>query len=100
MTPQKDSSTSVTIGDIDGDGDLDCIFGNCGPNAVYKNTGNGIMKLHEYSPEDDITYAVMLGDLDNDGDLDYIAGNNYARNHIYLNQGQGHFVARVGVGPR
>jgi len=87
-----DSTTSVALGDLDSDGDLDFVAGNYNqPVRVYVNNGSGNFTLLESFPFSDPTRTVALADLDNDGDLDCIVGNNNQPNRIYKNDGSGHF---------
>jgi len=95
-----DASThAVALGDIDGDGDLDVIFGNGGSslprqNQLNLNDGTGvfIQPLFPRLPSDnDDTRAVVLGDLDRDGDLDVIFGN-HGQNRVHFNNGVGKYT--------
>jgi VCBS repeat protein len=75
-----DFATSVALGDVDGDGDLDVFVGNGvegtqfqgDPNRLYLNAGTGVFSDATASlpPFVDATAAVALADLDGDGDLD------------------------------
>lgn len=115
-----DVTHAVALGDLDGDGDTDVIFGNAlqSPNTVWLNDGAGRFKLHgEYQmkPHNEFGYskseAVALGDLDLDGDLDAYVGNccrswwavssantidaqgySNAHNMVWLNDGDGRFT--------
>jgi hypothetical protein len=93
---------AVALGDLDGDGDTDAVFGNAVPsaNTVWVNDGAGQFKLSgEYPmrPKGDRHYsqceAVRLGDLDSDGDLDLFIGN-CCRNEWGISNGPGMTVER------
>ena len=90
---------SAALGDVDGDGDLDVVFGNSdltvgNPNRLFLNNGSvnpfeGVTGT-DITADNDRTSAIALGDIDGDGDLDVIAGNggiSGERNRLYLNNG-------------
>ena len=79
---------AVALGDIDGDGDIDAVFGDAlflnfrSSDTVWINDGAGQFTLYaepRLKPEGDHfvgrSEAVRLGDLDGDGDLDLFVGN-------------------------
>lgn len=69
--------TTVALGDLDGDGDLDLVVGpNSGRFAVLINDGTGTFgPAVTYSTAGSQARAVALGDLDGDGDLDVVVGS-------------------------
>ncbi|MBL8897569.1 MAG: VCBS repeat-containing protein, partial [Planctomycetes bacterium] len=105
LPPHVEPSTSVALGDVDGDGDLDALVGNGDVdlnrqsiavlNRLYLNNGNAIFSdasnLLPALPPDN-TRAVALFDADEDGDLDAFLGNRDRRSRLYRNQGSGQFV--------
>ena len=103
ITDDSDQTESITLGDIDGDGDLDVVTGNWNrPNRYYLN--NGTTKPFDngagvnITDDSDNTKIITLGDLDSDGDLDIVAGNNATPNRVYLNNGTtGPFDNSVGI---
>jgi len=96
ITNDNNSTHSVVLGDVDGDGDLDLVVGNnesiiAGPNRLYLNNGtanpwSGVSGSN-ITNDDELTNSVVLGDVDGDGDLDLVVGNAGSTNRLYLNNG-------------
>jgi hypothetical protein len=108
--------SSMTAGDVDGDGDLDvwitqyklAYYGGQMPTPYYDandgwpsmlliNDGSG--RFHDETKERGLgryqhrrTYSASLVDIDDDGDLDLVNVADYAGLDLYRNDGQGHFV--------
>jgi hypothetical protein len=85
-------SHNATVGDIDGDGDIDIVVPSnkwVGKNSeimCYVNQGNGHMKVRQCGNQ--FGWEVELGDVDNDGDLDILFGgslHNAAKEWGYMN---------------
>ena len=92
MTGMENSAP--TLGDLDGDGDLDLLIGDkSGVLAFVENNGSkgkAAWKLRDktYFQIDVGSNAVpRLIDIDADGDLDLLAGNFTGRVILYLNKG-------------
>ncbi len=96
----EDSTRSVALADVDGDGDLDVVAGNSGlTNKLYLNKGgaHGFASGSVIGSEKDSTESVALADVDGDGDLDLVAGNyNNQINKLYLNKGFGSAAINIG----
>jgi hypothetical protein len=85
--------TSVSLGDVDGDGDIDALvtfnYGQAG-NRIWLNDGHA---QFTQGPLISTTFSAdaKLRDLDGDGDLDIFLTHR-GGNKIWLNDGAGHFT--------
>ncbi|MBT7131212.1 MAG: hypothetical protein HN891_10945 [Planctomycetes bacterium] len=89
----------VSLGDLDGDGDLDA-FISCGedyPHRVHINQGGiqgGVEGFFSHGGEQELGNfqgrGNALGDVDGDGDLDaFVVHDYFEADRIYINQGNG-----------
>jgi hypothetical protein len=71
----SETSANASLGDLDGDGDLDIVLAK-----------------GRHWPLEDRTYTAALADLDGDGDLDLVVGNDRPDPKlVYMNDGTGRF---------
>jgi FG-GAP-like repeat len=93
----SEDSANASMGDIDGDGDLDIVLakGRHGPivDRVLFNDGKGHFVASDLGPIADRTYTAALADVDGDGDLDVLTSNDTPdKKLVYLNDGKGKFT--------
>ena len=108
-------TNQLTVGDIDGDGDLDLLFANGGNFSsagtpqklrVFINDGTGVFTDETDARTGGLTFlarGVELGDIEHDGDLDIIVAQDFNRQPTLLvNDGNGVFTnetaTRVPIG--
>ena len=96
LEEKGETSASVSLGDIDGDGDLDIVLakGRHWPlhDLILRNDGKGHFTTETFSEAADRTYSAALADIDGDGDLDIVVSNDRPDEKlVYLNDGKGHF---------
>lgn len=100
----EDASQDAEFGDVDGDGDLDLIFGNEDRNRLLLNDGTGrftdggSLEFDE-TRTSEVTREADFGDVDGDGDLDLVFANYAAagqppqpKDRLLINDGAGHFT--------
>lgn len=101
-------TNQLTVGDLDGDGDLDLVWANGGnfttagsPQLlrVYINDGSGVFSDETAARTGNLTglhRGVELGDCDRDGDLDILGAQDFNRPlTLLVNDGTGVFSSEA-----
>lgn len=97
LEAEPTTSASVSVGDINGDGELDILLakGRHWPevNKMLLGNGKGVFVTGDIGTEPDRTYSASLADLDGNGSLDLVVSNDRPdRKLVYNNDGKGRFV--------
>jgi hypothetical protein len=96
LEEKGETSASVSIGDLNGDGYPDLVLGKGRHwpllDRVLLNDGKGHFTAHDLGTIPDRTYSAALADVNHDGYLDVVISNDQPdRKLIYLNDGKGNF---------
>lgn len=97
-------TASVSLGDLDGDGDLDGFAANgrhwIQQDEVFLNNGMGYFRSARDAGADRSTaYQAALADFDGDGDLDAVVARDLLPALLLLNDGSGRFPEAREIGP-
>lgn len=90
-----DATRAVAVGDIDGDGALDIVFGNnAARNSIYFNDGFGTFTRGANIPDDYFTgntRSATVADFNGDGHLDvaFAEWGSSQASRVYFNNGSG-----------
>jgi hypothetical protein len=91
------NTTSVALGDVNGDGSLDIVVANAGSEGwqdfIYLNDGGGRFPLSRSLGSGKGTPDLVLADMNGDGALDVVAAHLLAPSAVYINDGTGNFPA-------
>ena len=96
LEEKGETSASVSIGDLNGDGYLDLVLGKGRHwplvSRVLLNDGKGHFTAHDLGSTPNRTYSAALADVDQDGHLDVVISNDQPDGKlVYLNDGKGNF---------
>ena len=83
-------SYAVGLGDVNGNGFMDAVVGNRGPDEIWLNDGQGNFTDSGQQLGGGLTYSLFLTNLDGDGDLDLVTGGETSA-QVWLNDGAGQF---------
>ncbi|MDZ7725141.1 MAG: Ig-like domain-containing protein [candidate division KSB1 bacterium] len=87
---------SVSLCDVDNDGDLDMVVGSdAGANSrieVFQNNNGSFVNISNLGVNSLQTFGLLTGDWNNDGDIDLFGIDKYKPARLYFNDGNGAFA--------
>ena len=91
-------TSSIALGDVDGDGRLDAVVDN---QLLLQQSDGSFVEAAGFPGSASRPVSIALGDVDGDGRLDVLYGNAYVPrssydNELLLQQSDGSFVALAG----
>jgi len=100
---RADQTSGIALGDVDGDGRLDMVFGNGRhtpqPNLLFINGNRTDLFFPPRELGNSATYEVVFADLNGDRHLDLVEGNDAGYfNVVWINDGRGNFSAEYFFG--
>ncbi|MBK8978497.1 MAG: VCBS repeat-containing protein [Planctomycetes bacterium] len=90
-----DFTRALLVADLDGDGDVDAVLGNLGPDRLLRGDGLGsftVAPAGVWPVDAAATTALAAADVDGDGRRDVVLARDGSRNAIYLATSAGAFV--------
>ena len=90
-------ATSLTVCDVDADGDLDVVVATKSgtQQRILINNGAGVFTDQTATRFPTLllnSFGVGFGDVDGDGDIDLVFDSQGAKAHLLINDGTGHFA--------
>lgn len=100
---QSNRTASITLSDMDNDGDLDALVANgrhwAEQNYIYYNDGKGSFKSAQPIGKFlDASYSIKSADLNNDGLMDIAVANDNVPNKIYFGSANQNFESEAVFG--
>jgi len=92
--PGRATSNTVIAAQLNGDGRVDLVVANAGPDFIWIGDGNGGFtdeSAARLPGHDDISQDIAVGDVNGDSFADLVFGNEDG-NRLYLNDGTGRFT--------
>ncbi|MEM7205099.1 MAG: VCBS repeat-containing protein [Planctomycetota bacterium] len=95
MPVDQDATWAVAAFDVEGDGDLDLVFGGLSEQTrLHLNDGNGFFAdatATSLPASVETVGGLVAVDVDGDGDLDLVLASLVGQSSLYLNDGSGRF---------